>query len=119
VAVAADSEREWFERLVADTAYRPRSPEAIRVELERQLALQTEKAEDGIDELAELLARWLAGERELEAVAHLADAYPAEPLIHFYAFAMRREPGDVEAAQESIAALRRLDAVVSSWWARE
>jgi GRAS domain family len=110
VAVSVDSERGWFERLVADTAYRPRSSAALRVELERQLPLQTEPCEVGLDELAALLARWLAGNRDLDAVASLASAYPAQPLIHFYAFAMRREAGDVEAANRSVAALRELDA---------
>ena len=104
-----DSEREAFERLVAQTAYRPRSTDALRVELERQLAFQSRASAEGLDELAALLARWLGGERDLGGVAHLVEAHPGQPLVHFYGFAMRREAGDAEAAWASLAALRELD----------
>jgi hypothetical protein len=108
-ATTVDCERAWFERTVADTAYRPRSPQALRVELDRQLPFQPQPRDDGLDELAGQLSRWLGGEREPEAVTALAAAFPDQPLAHFYAFAMRREAGDVAAARESIGALRALD----------
>jgi hypothetical protein len=109
VSVAFVGEREAFERLVAQTAYRPRSPEAVRLELERQLALQSQASDEGLDELAALLARWLGGERDLGAVADLVETHPGQPLVHFYAFVMRREAGHAEAARSSLAALRELD----------
>jgi hypothetical protein len=34
VAASGDTEDGWFERLVGETAYRPRSPAALRVELD-------------------------------------------------------------------------------------
>jgi len=109
VGVATVSEREAFERLVAETAYRPRSREALRAELERQLAFQSRPNVQGLDELAALLARWLCGERDLGDVAQLAETHSGQPLVHFYAFAMRREAGHAEAARSSLAALRELD----------
>jgi len=109
MAVPIDSEREMFERLVTETAYRPRSPEALRLELERQLAFQTQPQEEGLDELAELLARWLGGDRDLNGVAQLMKLHPNQPLAHFYAFAMRREGGQLQAARASLAALREID----------
>lgn len=109
MAVPIDSERAAFERLVTDTAYRPRSPEALRLELERQLAFQSRPREEGLDELAELLARWLSGNRDLDGVAQLVETHPSQPLAHFYAFAMRREGGQLEAAGASLAALREID----------
>jgi hypothetical protein len=108
VAVVTDSEREAFEGLVGETASRPRSADALRGALERQLAFQSHPSPEGLDELAALLARWLGGERSLAEVAQLAEAHPGQPLVHFYGFAMRREAGDAEAAS-SLAALRELD----------
>ena len=109
MGVAIVSEREAFERLVAQTAYRPRSPQALRLELERQLVLQSRPSGEGLGELAVLLAGWLGGERDLGGVAQLVQTHPGQPLVQFYAFAMRREAGDAEAAGASLAALRELD----------
>lgn len=107
--VAIVGEREAFERLVAQTAYRPHSPDALRVELERQLTFQSRPSAEGLDDLAVLLARWLSGERDLGGIAQLLEAHPGQPLVHFYAFAMRREAGDAEGARASLSALRELD----------
>lgn len=109
MAVVIEGERQAFERLVAQTAYRPRSPDALCAELERQLAFQTRPSSEGLDELAALLARWLGGARDLDAVARLVETHRDQPLAHFYAFAMRREVGDARAARASLAALRELD----------
>ncbi|MDX6397755.1 MAG: hypothetical protein QOJ43_1163 [Gaiellaceae bacterium] len=109
MAVAIEGEREAFQRLVAETAWRPRSADALRGELQRQLAFQSRPSEEGLDQLAALLARWLGGERDLGGVAQLAEAHPGQPLVHFYGFAMRREAGDAEAASTSLAALLELD----------
>jgi GRAS domain family len=95
--------------MVADTAFRPRSPEAIRTELRRQIGFQPQPIDDGLDELGMLLARWLGGERDLEAVSGLSSAYPAQPLVQFYALAMQRDAGDAGAARETVAALLALD----------
>jgi SAM-dependent methyltransferase len=108
-STAAEADRRRFERIVGDTAYRPRSPDAIRTELERQVGFQSEPDDHGLGELATLLASWLAGGHDLGAVAELADAYPVQPLVQFYALAMRREAGDVEAARRSSSALLALD----------
>jgi SAM-dependent methyltransferase len=109
VGDAIVGEREAFERLVAQTAYRAQSPDSLRIELERQLAFQSRPSAEGLDELAVLLARWLGGERDLGGIAPLVEAHPGQPLVHFYAFAMRREGGDAEAALASLSALRELD----------
>lgn len=104
-----DEERSWFEGAVAETAHRPRAADAIGLELHRQLGFQAAPAEDGLDELAAQLARWLGGERDHAAVASLVASFPAQPLVQFYAYAMRREAGELNAARESIAALLALD----------
>jgi SAM-dependent methyltransferase len=105
----AAGERAAFEELVARTAHRPRSPGALRSELERQLVFQSRPFEEGLDELATLLSRWLGGDRGLGAVSEVVALHPRQPLVHFYAFAMRREAGDEESARASLAALRELD----------
>jgi len=105
----AAGEREAFEELVARTAHTPRSAAALRSELARQLVFQARPARDGLDELASLLAHWLDGHRDLDAVAELVSRYPSQPLVQFYAFAMRRQAGDDDGARASLEALRDLD----------
>jgi hypothetical protein len=109
VGVVIETDREAFERLVVASAYRPRTPEALRAELDRQLAFQPLPSEEGLDTLASLLARWLGGDQDRDAVGRLEAAYPDQPLVHFYAYAMRREAGQVEAATASLTALREID----------
>ena len=46
--VAREGSLGGFPVAVVETAYRPRSPAALRVELERQLTFQTEPSEDGL-----------------------------------------------------------------------
>lgn len=110
MAADIESEREWFERMVAVTAPRPCTPAAVRVDLKRQLAFQVEPSEDGLEELSVALAGWLKGERELDGIGRVVAAHPAQPLAHFYAFAMRREAGALDSARESLRALQALDA---------
>jgi hypothetical protein len=106
---AVESERRWFERTVAETAHRPSTRDAIGVELDRQLAFQPNPHQGGLDELAGQVARWLDGERRPGPVAALTARYPAQPLVHYYSYAMRREAGDFVAARQSIVALLTLD----------
>ena len=109
VGASIAPERESFERLVAETAYRPLTATELRAELERQLAYQPEPSAEGLDELAGLLATWLSGDHDESAVAALADSFPHQPLVHFYGYAMRREAGDLDGAAASLAALGELD----------
>jgi SAM-dependent methyltransferase len=81
----------------------------VRRELQRQLAFQSDADEGGLDELAAQLAAWFGGgARGLDAVVRLASAWPRQPLVQLYAFALRREVGDPDAGA-SLAALRALD----------
>jgi SAM-dependent methyltransferase len=81
----------------------------VRRELGRQLAFQAVADEGGIDELATLLAGWFGGRaRDLDAVVRLASAWPRQPLVQLYAFALRREAGEADAGA-SLAALLELD----------
>jgi SAM-dependent methyltransferase len=103
-----ERERRAFEELVAATAGLPRAAADLRRQLGRQLAFQIGAEESGLDELAALLAAWFEGARDLDTVARLAEAFPRQPLVQLYVFALRREAGD-PAAASSLAALRALD----------
>jgi hypothetical protein len=97
--------------LVRATACRPLSVEATRAALERQTQYQPEPDRRGLDELATLLARRFAdGEAHLDpTIEQLERAYARQPLVHLYAFALRREAGDGAQARRSLDALLALD----------
>ncbi|MBI4390614.1 MAG: class I SAM-dependent methyltransferase, partial [candidate division NC10 bacterium] len=103
--------REAFERLVRETAYRPTTREAILSELERQTIYHTEPPREGLEGLADALTRAFAGslgeaERLLTA---LASQYREQPLCHYYLFAVQRQAGDVASAKRTLGHLRRID----------
>lgn len=103
--------REAFERLVRETAYHPTTPEAILPELERQTLYHTEPRREGLEGLADALARAFAGSLgEAERLlAGLASQYREQPLCHYYLFAVQRQAGDVAAAKKSLGHLGRID----------
>jgi hypothetical protein len=109
-ARAADG-RGTFERLVADTANRPVTVDALRIELERQTLYQPKPDSEGLDELARLLMRRFADDDvQLEdGIRGLEHAYPEQPLVHMYGFTLRREAGDEDAARSSLEALLAVD----------
>jgi ubiquinone/menaquinone biosynthesis C-methylase UbiE len=111
-AAQATNDRATFERLVARTAERPTHAEAIRSELAGQTLYQPRPDREGLDELAALLARRFAGDADglADATGELERAFPGTPLVHLYAFALRRETGEQSRARESLDALLEADA---------
>jgi ubiquinone/menaquinone biosynthesis C-methylase UbiE len=107
----AASDRTAFERLVAGTAWRPATVEAVRAELARQTLYQPEPDQDGLEELAFLLARSFAGQelRLGEEIEELERRFADQPLVHLYGFALRREAGENVAARGSLDALLEVD----------
>src|SRR5579859_7684795 len=102
--------REAFEELVADTAQRHLTGAAVRAELGRQILYQPEPSEEGLDELAVLLAQRLAGGVPAEeAIEELEQASGAQPLVRLYSFALHREAGAEASAHTSLDALLALD----------
>jgi GRAS domain family len=96
---------------VAGSRVRLATAEQVRVELERQTRFQPEPDGTGLEELAELLARRFAGEPRGPAgeLERLEAAFPRQPLIHLYGFALRREAGAAVAARTSLDALLAID----------
>ncbi len=96
---------------MAGSARRPSSVQAVRAELERQTRYQPEIERAGLDELAAVLTRRLVdGDmRAHAALDRLESSSPRQPLVHLYAFAMRREAGQHVEARRSLDLLLELD----------
>lgn len=106
------TDRALFERLIAASAPVPRGLEAIGAQLGRQTLYEREPDSSGLNALAGLLHRRVtAGGIGLEeSIGELERSFPRQPLVRFYAFALRREAGDDAAARASLDALLALDA---------
>lgn len=103
--------RAAFAQLVAQTRYRPSTPDALLSELEGQLLYQPNPRRDGLDALASALALVFTEgtERAVAPLARLARQHWEQPLCHFYQFAVHRQAGDLDAAEQALIALGGVD----------
>lgn len=108
---ARPAQRLAFEELVAETAYRPETPEAVLSQLEGQLLYLPEPRRDALEELADALALALSdgAKQALPSLSHLSGEAPEQPLCHYYLLAARLEVGDTAGAREALARLARVD----------
>jgi hypothetical protein len=111
VPVAAD-DRAVFESLLAGAARADPGVEQVHAGLLGQTQFALRPDASGLPELASLLSRRFAGD-EAAALADgagaLAGRFPEQPLAQLYAFALRREAGDVDGASAALDALMALD----------
>lgn len=100
-----------FAQLVAETRYRPSTPDALLSELEGQLLYQPDARRDGLDALASALALLFTEgpERAVPPLSRLARQHREQPLCHFYLFAAHRQAGDLDAAGHALDALAEVD----------
>lgn len=103
--------RAAFAQLVAETRYRPSAPDALLSELEGQLLYQPDPRRDGLDALASALALLFSEgpERAVAPLSRLARQHREQPLCHFYLFAVHRQAGDLDAAEQALNALAEVD----------
>lgn len=107
----ASISRAAFAQLVAETRYRPSAPDALLSELEGQLLYQPDPRRDGLDALASALALVFTEgpERAVASLSRLARQHREQPLCHFYLFAVHRQAGDLDAAEQALSALAGVD----------